>query len=217
MVTEGDQNLVAKVIQLQDMLRERQRRVMSLGGSSVSGGSGTDSETDEDWVEEANQRHAAFRERYRREVMEPRREARKAARAAKREAQLQRMVAAAEAVARRREAAEAARGIRAAKRARRVVVLRAVRQRKAARATPAAARLEEVEQGMAVAMFLLTVMSAAGYVAAVVLLSRRTAMVRAALQGRSWGRSRCRGGGRQRRRRRWLWWRCGRVLGSAVT
>ena len=192
----GDWALVSKVIQLQEMLQERRRREEPSDSGSDSGGSWTD--TDGSGGVEVGESAAASRERYRREVLEPRREARKAARAAKREAQIQRMVDAADAVARRRKEVAAVQAARAAKRARRVVVLRAVQRRQAAKA-----RIGEASQGSAqveprvvVAAFALAVLSAAMWVAAVGMVATRAAAARGQLGPRH------RGGGRQRRRRR---------------
>jgi hypothetical protein len=146
--TGGDQTFVHRVIQLQEMLQERGGGQAAESEEESESWSASEEES-VDW-ETANERQEVIRERYRREVLEPRREIRRAARAAKLEAQFQRMLAAVEAGERRREAAVAAREARAAKRARRVVVLREAQRRKAARAAQGAGTPETgvtVEQG----------------------------------------------------------------------
>ena len=111
--TSGEgQALVSKVIQLWEMLQERQCREALMGSGIVSGGSGTESEEEdymgsgivsggsgteseeEDYMEDSGSVAAAraHQERYVREVLEPRRAVRRAERLAKREAWISRML-----------------------------------------------------------------------------------------------------------------------------
>jgi hypothetical protein len=183
-------------------------RLRGGGGEEDSGWEDSGGEEHSGWEdsevsEEGGEMHesaAAYMERYRREVLEPRRAARKVARIERREAQIERMIDAAEAMVRRREVVAAAQDARAAKRARRVAVLRAVQERKAAKAARAGA--VPVERWMVVAVITFAMMTAAVCVVAMILAARR---------GTGQLRSCRRGGGRQRSRRRRMWRRraCG--------